>query len=118
MPSFEDNDLEQLAQFRVDNDSIIYAFWNRDTNQVILNNNDGWWIQDDGYIVDALGEILHIKGSIIQAGNMCMWNKNGPEQSFEAFNDVMIDYFYDCKWSDYTCDYLVLQGDIGFPVYD
>lgn len=118
MPSFEDDTLKQMAQFNIHNNGVISVFWNRDTKQIILNKNDEWWIQDDGYIVDALGEILGVKGSIIQAGNMSMWNIHDRDGSFEAFDNIMTNHFYDCKWSDYSCDYLVLQGDIWYPFYD
>lgn len=117
-PSFEDDNLEQLAQFSVHNDGVICAFWNRSTKQVILNYDDEWFIQDDGYIVDALGEILGVKGSVIQAENLSMWNVHDPGMSFEAFDNILTNRFYECKWSDYTCDYLVLQGDIHYPFYD
>lgn len=85
---------------------------------MILNYDDEWFIQDDGYIVDALGEILGVKGSVIQAENLSMWNVHDPGMSFEAFDNILTNRFYECKWSDYTCDYLVLQGDIHYPFYD
>ncbi len=110
-------ELEQFAQFST-HDGVVCVYLNRSSQQVILERNGEWTIQDDGYITDSLAEVLAIKGSTIHVRQLSMCNMYDPASSFEHLDDEMVNHFYNCKWSDYTCDYLLLQGDLSYPLYD
>lgn len=108
--------LEQLAQFTTPDDGLILVYWIRNTQQVVLEYGDQWYIQNDGYITDSIAQILNVKESVITIDNLCVGNIF-DSSSFKYSDPEMSRHIYTCCWSDYTCDYLIMQADINYP-YD
>ncbi len=109
--------IEQLAQFSSP-DGLIAVYWMRDTKQAVFEYNDNWYIQDDTYILDALSEILGIKESRITVKDLIIRNKNDYSSTSCYADEVLSNAIYHCKWSDYTCDYLIMQADLDYPYDD
>ena len=108
--------LEQLAQFSTP-DGVLCVYWSRDTHQAILEFNDKYFIQNDGYITDSVAEILGIKESLIMVGNLTVGNLF-DSSSLSPADPEIARSIYDCKWSDYTCDYMFMQADLDYPYDD
>ena len=108
--------LEQLAQFDTP-DGLLQAFWVRDTRQVVLEFGDKWYIQGDGYILDSVAEILCIKESVINVHNLKAGNLFDPS-TFDEADPEMARQIYNCMWSDFTCDYMIMQADLDYPYDD
>jgi hypothetical protein len=104
--------IEQLAQFSTPN-GLICVYWVRDTKQAVFEHKDNWYIQNDSYIIDALSEILGIKESNITVDNLLTGNMHDAS-SFCYADTAMSNGIYQCKWSDYTCDYLIMQADVDY----
>ncbi len=115
IPKPDIDGIEQLAQFGTP-DGPIAVFWIRDTHQVVLEFDDEWYIQSDGYITDSVAEILGVKASVIDVENLCVGNKFDMS-TFDFADPEMARQIYNCTWSDYTCDYMILQADLYYP-YD
>lgn len=107
--------LEQLAQLDTQ-DGLLEVFWIRGTRQVVLVFGDEWYIQNDGYILDSVSEILGIKESVITVSNLKAGNRYDPS-TFSYADAEMARQIYNCMWSDYTCDHMILQADLSYP-YD
>lgn len=107
--------LEQLAQFDTP-DGLLEVFWIPGTRQVVLEFCDEWYIQNDGYILDSVSEILGIKESVIHVDNLKAGNRYDPS-TFSYADPEMARQIYNCMWSDYTCDHMILQADLSYP-YD
>lgn len=114
-PSFEDDTLEQLAQFTTQSDGFITVYWIRATKQVVINqefpwrSEEKWYIQPDGYITDSIAEIVGVKQSVIEVQNFNVGHSYDMS-TFHPQDEEMTNNFYNCKWSDYTCDHLIMQG--------
>ena len=112
IPTPSMDDLEKLAQFSIP-DGVVCVYWKRETQQAIIELNDAYFVQNDQYITDALAEILNIRESTIvvkdlRVGNIFELGK------LDYADSEMVQSIYKCKWSDYTCDYLVMQADLHF----
>ena len=116
IPVPDNEGIEQLAQISTP-DGLICVYWVRDTKQAVFEYGDKWYIQDDTYIIDAVSEILGINDSAITVKNLIVGNMHDPT-SFNYADDVMSDAIYNCKWSDYTCDYMIMQADVNYPYDD
>jgi hypothetical protein len=114
MPDVEG--IEQLAQIGTP-DGLICVYWVRDTNQAVFEYGTKWYIQDDTYILDAMSEILGIKESKITVMNLIVGNMNDPT-TFNYADEALSNAIYNCKWSDYTCDYLIMKADLDYPYDD
>ena len=108
--------LEQLAQFYTP-DGVLEAFWICDTRQVVLQFGANWYIQNDGYILDSVAEILCIKESVITVNNLKAGNLFDPS-TFSYADPEMENQIYNCMWSDYTCDHMIMQADLDYPYDD
>jgi hypothetical protein len=108
--------IEQLAQFSTP-DGLICVYWVRDTKQAVFEYNDNWYIQDDTYILDALSEIVGIKESKITVNDLVTGNMHDPT-TFTYADEALSNAIYHCKWSDYTCDYLIMQAYLDYPYDD
>lgn len=112
--------LEQLAQFTTP-DGLIAVYWIRSTNQAVFEFGDKWYIQNDGYITDSIAEILGVKESVIKVKNLRVGERVGSISEPFVFNYAdpeMARQFYTCFWSDYTCDYMIMQADLDYPYDD
>ena len=108
--------MEQLAQF-VSCDGVLNVYWVRDIKQVILEFNDRWYTQNDGYITDSIAEILAIKESTITFHNLRTSNLFDPAK-FKYADDEMSNVIHICTWSDYACDYMFMRADLDYPYDD
>ena len=108
--------LEQLAQFDTP-DGLLQVFWIENTRQVVLEFSDEWYIQNDGYITDSVAEVLAVKESVINVKNLKAGNRYDPS-TFSYADPEMERQIYNCMWSDYTCDHMIIQADLDYPYDD
>ena len=108
--------MEQLAQL-ASYDGVLNVYWVRDIAQVLLEFNDRWYTQNDGYITDSIAEILAIKESTITFHNLRTSNLFDPAK-FKYADDEMSNGIYICTWSDYACDYMCMRADLDYPYDD
>jgi hypothetical protein len=120
IPSLEEDTIKQLGQFITECDGTLCVYWNTATKQVIINQlkdwgtKDAWYIQPDGYITDSIGEILAVKESLIGIYNLRVGHSYDMS-TFTFQDNDMTNNFYSCKWSDYACDHLIMQGNLKYP---
>lgn len=107
--------LEQLAQFSTSDGRDLNVYWNRSSNQAILHFGENWYIQNDRYILDSISEIVGVKESVIYVRNIYAGNMYDLS-TFKLMDAEMARAFYNCKWSDYTCDYIILKADLWYPL--
>jgi hypothetical protein len=105
---------QQLAQFSVMQNGARNWFvveWLKDTRQVIVWNEetDTWLIQPNADITTSLATLLNCKPTNIVAKNLFYGEY---KQTKKRFDEEMLGGFYECAWSDYTCDNLVLMFDV------
>jgi len=106
---------EQLAQISSKNDGwTMELFWLPATRQVLFNIPEGLqikaglYVQPDGAITHSLAHCLGVPQQFIVVHNFAVFNYG----KVEFCTDAMRLGFYDCAWSDYTCDGLALQFDV------
>ncbi len=116
IPAPSMDDLEQLAQFSTP-DGVLCVYWKRETQQAILEFNDHYYVQNDQYITDALAEILNIREPTIVVKDLRVGNMFEVDK-LDYADSEMVQSIYNCKWSDYTCDYLIMQADLDYPCDD
>jgi hypothetical protein len=93
--------------------SDIEVFWQNRTAQVIfcVKNNrpedSGWFIQNNGNIIDSLCYFLPFHYFQFVVTNLFLFEDQTLEKGTSA--DDLITDIYDCDWSDFGYDKLVLH---------
>ena len=113
---------QKVARIDYDDDGVIEVFWERKTSQALFHltnirslsdpeEEDGsssWFIQDDGNIIDSLCYFLPYHFYQILLSNIFVFEdqtlSKGKCATVELESDI-----YDCDWSDFACDRLVLH---------
>jgi hypothetical protein len=115
MPDLSSDSIEQLAQISTP-DGIVVIYWLRSTQQAVLNYGDRWYIQPNGNILHAIAEVVGVKNSTIQVDRLYVGNRHKYEETVKLQDENYTQWFYECEWTDYTCDYNIIQADIHYPV--
>jgi len=99
--------------------SDIEVFWQNATTQVIFHitnprpEDSGWFVQTNGNIIDSLCYFLPFHYFQFVATNFFLFEDQTLQRGKSA--DHLITDIYDCEWSDFGYDKLVLHmGVRGF----
>lgn len=114
-PNFDLDDIEQLAQFSTP-DGRIAVYWIRSTKQAVFNYGDRWYIQPNANILFAISEIVGVKPSVIDVINLYVGNRHDYANTVKRQDGTFTQWFHECEWTDYTCDYNIIQADLTYPV--
>jgi hypothetical protein len=114
-PDLTSDDIEQLAQITTP-DGLVCVYWIRATNQAVFNYGDSWYIQPNANILYAISEIVGVKESVIDVINLYVGNRHDYANTFKLEDLTFTKWFYECTWTDYTCDYNIIQADLTYPV--
>lgn len=98
----------------------LRIFWWADQRAVIAHksSNETWWlISNDETIHDSLWTLCCImphECDDLKARDMRY--SEGQTQEPRPFDDKMMRQFFDCEWTDFACDGLVVHGTIEMYV--
>ena len=117
---------QKLARITTSDDGVIEVFWLADTRQVVFhlsnvasladpevyaeNNSSSWFIQDDGSIIDSLCYYLPFHYYQILFNKIFVFEDQTLTRGKAATVALESD-IYDCEWSDFACEKMVLHMD-------
>ena len=111
-----------VARVYYDSDKYIDVFWRRATRQVVFHlmhyaayhdpeqesQEETWFIQNDGDIMDSLCYFLPYHYYQFLAENIVVYE----DQTMDCYGDAdsgLIRDIYSCCWSDFACDKLIIH---------
>lgn len=105
-------DLQQLAQIKLEDDSVVGVYWLSATREVLIHINDeGWYIQPDGNIVESIGAIFEEHPDNMRIKDTVVYEPHGHRVPGDNNSH---DHISQCEWSDYACDRMLLQFVLQF----
>jgi hypothetical protein len=101
--------LQKISRILTDS-SEINVFWICETNQVVfciiqMTGNSTWFIQNNKNIMESLSCVLPWKKFVASKFSLF-------ENQTEHSSDHLITEIYDCSWSDFGYDGLILHMEI------
>ena len=94
----------------------LVMYWWADQRAVIVNKsmNDSWWLlSGDETIHNSLWTLCCIlPGECDDLKARDMKYSEGLTEELRPFDDEMLRQFFDCEWTDFACDGLVIHGTI------
>jgi hypothetical protein len=103
-------DIRQVATMLVSgHEAPLNVFWAARNRQVIICWRDACIVQPDALITESLAAVLSCMPSQIRAEELFLFEipKHGKRMS-----DEDADAFYDCEWSDYASDRMIIQCNL------
>ena len=114
IPIPEPKDLSQkLARVTWYHKGDLEVFWHASSRQVIFHAtgefcadaHNEWFIQPDGNIIESLSRFLPCNSHRLLVNSIFVFaGKQG-----KAANEQLCQDIYDCEWSDFACERLVLN---------
>jgi hypothetical protein len=117
---------QKLARIVTGDDGVIEVFWLENTKQVVFhlsnvasladpeiyaeNNASSWCIQNNGSIIDSLCYYLPYHYYQILLTNIFAFEDQTLNKGKAATKEMELD-IYDCEWSDFACEKMVLHMD-------
>ena len=95
--------MQRLARVTIGDKDSIDVFWNVDLRQVIYMQDNTWSVRNDSNIIDGICSILH---QDLAASQIMVFDQK--EHHGKVYDHLDTD-IYDCFWSDFACDKLVLH---------
>ena len=121
-PSIMDSseEVKPLAFFSSPSGRLELYWWNEFRTVVIHNtNNNHWYQQPDGNIHDTLHALMYFYPDEPGTLRTSRMTYATPINycDFKDFDADMNAGFFDCDWSDFACDGMVIHGDlyIAYP---
>lgn len=123
--------VQKIARIYFGTEALYEVFWLAATRQVVFHitniralsdpeaqedcKDSEWFIQPDGNIVDALCYFLPFHHYQILLENIVVFEDQSLKDGKFA-DQYALSYIYDCEWSDFACDKMVLYMDaVGDP---
>jgi hypothetical protein len=121
-PSIMDSadEVKPLAFFSSPAGRLELYWWNEFRTVVIhKSSNNHWYQQRDGNIHDTLRALMCFYPSepgTLRTSHMLYTTPN-DNCDFKEFDADMTAGFFECDWSDFACDGMVIHGnlDIAYP---
>jgi hypothetical protein len=88
---------KQIAFISTWFNAIVLAYWCKETEQILLLTERGWFIQPDATIKESLTALINITPEDIKIDNL-WFIKNG---SLAVASNMEAWQVYDQKWSDF-----------------
>lgn len=104
--------VQQLAQITT-RDGHIEAYWWRECRKAVLEYNGEWYLVNDGYITDAVAELLGVKESTMKVARLVQFDTDSTPR--EVQDDQEMNGLLECAWSDYGSDCMAFQAEFDYP---
>ncbi len=116
-PSIMDSadEVKPLAFFSSPAGRLELYWWNEFRTVVIhKSSNNHWYQQRDGNIHDTLRALMCFypdEPGTLRTSHM-LYTMPNDNCDFKEFDADMTAGFFDCEWSDFACDGMVIHGDL------
>lgn len=109
---FHQDKMQRLARItRRDND-FLEVFWDSEHRQVIYKQDNSWLVTSDSNILEGVCSLMRrpeLEPHHLIADNIMVFDQKGHHG--HAYDHLTTD-IYDCDWSDFACDGLVLHFNV------
>jgi hypothetical protein len=115
-PEWDDAAFQPLANLSTSRGSFRFYWWNR--RVVLFDAGFNKWRMCPNWTIGATLEVLTgIDAVDMEADLMLFTGRQGASGNEWVHGEEMDEerqrYFFDCKWSDYACDYLRVSGHVS-----
>jgi hypothetical protein len=116
-PSIMDaaDEVKPLAFFSSPAGRLEMYWWNEFRTVIVhKSSNNHWYQQADGNIHDTLRALMCFypdEPGTLRTSNMLYTTPN-DNCDFVEFDEAMRTGFFDCEWSDFACDGMVIHGSL------
>ena len=110
---FHQDKMQRLARITRRDNAFLEVFWDNDHRQVIYKQaSNSWLVTDDTKIVDGICRLIQrpeLQSHHLVADNIMVFDQK--EHHGRTYDHLVTD-IYNCDWSDFACDGLVLHFNV------
>jgi len=102
--------MRKLARITFQSRRFLEVFWDPDTRNVILHNASSWYSIKDENIFTTLCRFLTGPPKVhhLVADRLMVFDQSEDPANVRIYDDMPFT-IYECEWSDFSCDDLVLH---------